>query len=542
MANSTGVGTVVATAVTTHDFTAIAQKSVKPSEDVQYRREGRQIVLPAEPSPMSIADAEKHLKRLREAEESKVQVQEVIPGTFPLEGAYYFMRAMREAFGWATAIPSGFFKTPPHLVSLEVAFGKFEQVIWGDFQVPGIEDGHLACTYASHEGRMCFAIGGTIKRKYEAAVKELAEITRRISRDQNIYRGQAVRFAEDAYDEDFPKAPTFLDLSQARPDELIFSDRVAAAINANLFTPIERTALARQMGVPLKRGVLLEGRYGGGKTLTAFVTAKKCVENGWTFLMLHDSGQIAFGIETAKLYQPAVVFAEDIDRQLAGERDQDMDDILNTIDGIGVKGADIMVVLTTNNVEKMHRAMLRPGRLDAIITITPPDAIAAQKLLRLYARDRLPADADLTEAGELLAGQIPAVIREAVERAKLYTLSRSDGISLPVLSGADLSLAAVDMRPHLDMMAAEPPSKETVAERIGNAFIDAVKHAVDDSEAADRAAGARSMAGAASHHAAKAAYRAEIAAKNSAHNRTALDEHIGPQVAAIAKKAGVSAA
>jgi SpoVK/Ycf46/Vps4 family AAA+-type ATPase len=72
--------------------------------------------------------------------------------------------------------------------------------------------------------------------------------------------------------------------------------------------------------VPLKRGVLLEGPYGTGKTLTAFVTAKKCVENGWTFIMLDRVAALKEALTFARMYAPAVVFAEDIDRSVEGER------------------------------------------------------------------------------------------------------------------------------------------------------------------------------------------------------------------------------
>ena len=72
-----------------------------------------------------------------------------------------------------------------------------------------------------------------------------------------------------------------------------------------------------------------------------------------------------------------------------------MDEILNVIDGIESKGTEIITVLTTNNLGNITSAMLRPGRLDAIVSVRAPDAKAAQQLVRLYAGTLLAADDDL---------------------------------------------------------------------------------------------------------------------------------------------------
>jgi transitional endoplasmic reticulum ATPase len=125
-----------------------------------------------------------------------------------------------------------------------------------------------------------------------------------------------------------------------------------------------------------------------------------------------------------------------------------MDEILNTIDGLDSKNSNIILVLTTNAVDKIHPAMLRPGRLDAVIEITPPDAPAVEKLLRLYGGLAISPAADLRPVGEALAGQIPAVIAEVVKRAKLAQLAMQEPgslvkkLSVPALMEAAQTLSA----------------------------------------------------------------------------------------------------
>lgn len=444
--------------------------STEIADKLKY--EGTQIVLPAEPERMKLADARAALERIETEEETTVRIQEIVDA-FPLEGAYAMIQAMREIYGWATPLPGSFFEVPPTTVSLEVGYRKTVQVIWGRFAVPNIE-GEFQSGVAEHGGRYCFSINGAVKKKHMPDVKRLADRTREIVIERSIYRGQAIRLEVDSDgDLDYQQGPAFLDLSRVREREMIFTDDLETQITTNVFTPIEHTEACREAEIPLKRGVLLEGPYGCGKTLVAYVTAKKSVAHGWTFIMLNRVSGLPQALEFARRYAPAVLFAEDIDRSISGEeRTESMDDVLNEIDGLDSKSHEIMVILTSNHAEKISRAMLRPGRLDAVITISPPDDKAAQRLIRLYARTKLDKDADISAAGSELAGQIPAVIREVVERAKLYAISRGQSKRI---SGDDLVASARQMNNHLRLLAGKPDGEPTVEERLGRAFRDVIK-------------------------------------------------------------------
>jgi transitional endoplasmic reticulum ATPase len=155
------------------------------------------------------------------------------------------------------------------------------------------------------------------------------------------------------------------------------------------------------------------------------------------------------------------VFAEDIDRVM-GTRDDKANDLINTIDGVISKTAQVMTVLTTNFVERLDRAMLRPGRLDAVISIRPPGPETVGRLIHHYAGRLLHPDADLTEVGVILAGQIPASIREAVERAKLGMISRGD----TQVTAEDLKTSALTMVNHLAILAGKKVDPENTPEKM----------------------------------------------------------------------------
>jgi transitional endoplasmic reticulum ATPase len=442
---------------------------------VEVKREGDVILVP---EGMSLSDARKWLQRKEEEENQKVRIDETVHA-FPLEGAYAFARAISRKYGFSAMVPtpSFFGPKPPMMIGVEIGINQTVQVPWGRVEIPGV-DGALATAIGWKDGRFVFRVVGEVKQKHKAEIAHLVQLTRDIARDESIYRGKAIRvsFPENPNPDEMDptQGPTFIDVSKVNEDELVFSGPVDRAIRTSVFTPIEKTALCRKYEVPLKRGILLEGPFGTGKTLTAYVTAKKCVENGWTFIYLDKVKSLEQAIHFAKAYQPAVIFAEDIDSVMAEDenRTEKIDGILNTIDGVDAKGMELEVILTTNNVQDIEPAMLRPGRLDAIITVAPPDAKAAVRLAMLYARGTLAPKDDYTAVGQKLAGQIPAVIREVVERSKLATLSRIGDTEPLVIRAIDLEFAADEMLAHLELLKEKPADErsdvEKAADRLGN--------------------------------------------------------------------------
>jgi transitional endoplasmic reticulum ATPase len=154
-----------------------------------------------------------------------------------------------------------------------------------------------------------------------------------------------------------------------------------------------------------------------------------------------------------------------------------MDDILNIIDGIDTKNANIITVLTTNDVDALNPAMLRPGRLDAVIEVLPPDAEAVERLLRAYGGSTIPATADVAAVAEALAGKIPAVIAEVVHRAKLAQLRRQPiGERVTRISNEALLEAADTMQRQLSLLYKTPAVVEPT---LDNALLDIVRRGLN---------------------------------------------------------------
>lgn len=433
---------------------------------------GKRITLPESPEKMPLRVAAAALLRKAKDEEEEMDVHEIIDA-YPLDAIVALNRAMHSIYGWTSvrATPTFFGPRKPTIFTVKTGPNPddFEQVPVGQFNLPNVENPvyiHMENGRDNDLRRPHAILYGTVKKRERGTLQEIAALAREYLKSHSIYRGKAFRMQTNDGQLAVERAPEFFPISHIKPDELILNDEEFHQINSSLWTPIQHTSECVEHDIPLRRGVLLEGTYGTGKSLTAAVTSRLCVENGWTFILVDDVRALANVLEFAQRYQPAVVFAEDVDR-VVSVRDQRGNDILNTIDGVLSKDAKVITVLTTNHVEKLEKAMLRPGRLDAVISIRPPQESAVMRLIHMYARDLLAHDEDLSEVAVLLKDNIPAVIREVVERSKLSMIARSD----ETINASDLKLTAIGMKRHLELLANRAP-EPSASEKLGTALVE----------------------------------------------------------------------
>lgn len=455
-----------------------AQKKVKTTvKDVSIERrelakDERPTILV--PKDMTLSEAAKWLGELAREEDRVMEFMHVFTGWYPLDAIWALYQAVAELHGYTKIGDYGFF--PATSVSVQTGINTYQQIPWGPIQVRGVDGAFCPHVQEGEDGNPALMIHNTIKNKNKRQSDRIVEKTLEILRERSIYRGKAieVEFADlggqgHGSRLNHTKAPTFMDVDMKK-DSLIFSEKVQRLLDVNLFTPIRGAQECRDNQIPLRRTVLLAGSYGVGKTMAARYTASECVKNGWTFIYLRDLSKLSNALYFAKKYQPAVVFAEDINRITDGARDSAMDELFNTVDGIDRKNDEVMIVFTTNNMEDIHPGMMRPGRVDSVITIDPPDAAAAEKLVRQYGRGLIDDEANLTKVGEMLSGQIPAIIREAVERSKLAAISDKEPGTKLVVKAHHLEIAATQCLEHAKLINRQPEEELTGLEVLGDSI------------------------------------------------------------------------
>lgn len=407
------------------------------------------------PDGMEYGTARHWLEKIETEQNKQISIDHRFPGFYPPDAALALTKAIERTYGFASQESTrGFFSViPPATIGIQADLNKIIQIPWGKMTFHGV-GGHVTTNVTFVDGMPVMQLAGVIRKGDQDKIEKLVQLTHKILKEESIYRGKAVIIDFSNFDPDDPrfdpmKAPKFMDLSRVTLEDLVLSSDVGEMVRTNLFVPITHTEACRKAGIPLRRGVLLAGPFGTGKTLTAQVTAKLAVNNSWTYIYITDLKQLSQALAFAKNYGPAVIFGEDIDRITDGERDEKLDEYLNALDGVNRKHDEVLVVFTTNNVGNINPAMMRPGRIDAIIPIEAPDSAAARELLRKYGRDLISSDADLTKVGLMLDGQIPAVIREVVERSKLRAIRDADDDEDPRVTAIHLEQAATEMLRHV---------------------------------------------------------------------------------------------
>lgn len=419
--------------------------------DTGLEYEGQKIVLPADPANMPLDTAIDTLKRVKISEEQTYDTHEQVFG-LPWDALVGIFKAMQEIYGvlLPETMRGWFFDQNPSFISVKTGLAKSDVIMVpvGQIGLPGMKS---PVNVGIHED---FAyIAGTVHKADRQRLVQIAERAREIMKESSIYKGKAISLqVNDKGHIILDKQPTFFDVRYVKEADMIHNDVTRNLIESSIFAPIKFSDACRRHKIPLKRGILLEGRYGCGKTLTARVTASVAMQNGWSFVMIDKPQGLSAALKTAVMYEPCVVFAEDIDR--FGDRSSDaVNELVNLIDGLVPASKAIMTVLTTNYIEKIDKALLRPGRFDAVISIDPPDAGTVARLVRHYGDKALSPDVDVAEVGNILAGQIPATIAEVVKRAKLSMLihGRDD------LTANDLETAAHGMARHLRLLDDKDP-------------------------------------------------------------------------------------
>lgn len=430
-------------------------KNKQPIEwsQVEIKRDDTaQIVLP---KGMTYEDAILWIKKKQKEEETEVNWSREFK-FHPHDGAVALAHVLKDLFGWQELVPvnMGFFgKLLPQIITIPTGVGRHVTVPWGQFSLPGIQGtlktamkGGYNEETEQHEPEQ-FVLTATIRKRDVPICDYVAEAVEAWVEKHSIYRGKAIDSKRE-----------FIDVANVDMEDLIFGPKTMAQIQTSIFTPIELMEVCREAGIPTKRGVLLEGPFGTGKSLTAKVTAKKATANNITFVYGHTDDDIPKVIALARQYQPSVVFMEDIDTHIEGDGDAAL---LDVMDGVLSKDSEVMVIYTTNKAESLPQALRRPGRLDAVIHVGPPEPEAIERLVRRYGRGLVEETEDIQGAVAACVGMIPATIREMVERAKLAAIGRTKSKEFTI-TNEDLVTTIGLMRDQIAYMQVDRKSEKKV--------------------------------------------------------------------------------
>ncbi|GAB2736191.1 ATP-binding protein [Arthrobacter bambusae] len=240
---------------------------------------------------------------------------------------------------------------------------------------------------------------------------------------------------------------------------------VKARLNESFLEPMRNPEVARAFGKSLRGGLLLYGPPGCGKTFMARAVAGELGASFMTATMtdifdkyIGETEKNLHGIfQAARRAAPAVLFLDEIDA-VATKRStlsggaawmrQTVNQMLLELDSMDARNDGLFVLAATNHPWDIDTALLRPGRLDRMLLVLPPDRPAREAILKHHFSSRPIAGIDVKKIAarteDFSGADLEHVVTSAAEKAMMESLRKG---SVQAISMAHVNEALKDIRP-----------------------------------------------------------------------------------------------
>jgi len=257
------------------------------------------------------------------------------------------------------------------------------------------------------------------------AERVLAEV-RDLAIEHNVFRGHVIAFGAEVFGPGPGTLLSFLDRPHVSRDQVVLPPDVLDGIEQQVLGIARHAQRLLASGQHLKRGILLHGAPGTGKTHTVRYLMGQVPNVTVVVLSGAALHLIREACSVARTLQPSVIVVEDVDL-IAQERGPHFGQhpllfqLLNEMDGLG-EDVNVTFLLTTNRADLLEEALAaRPGRVDHAALLPLPDADARRRLLRLYQGnlelELSDPEAVITRTGGVTASFIKELLRRAALRA-----------------------------------------------------------------------------------------------------------------------------
>jgi len=279
--------------------------------------------------------------------------------------------------GWKVVKALGKYIPTPSYANVNTDYDKCENILCRGCLLLLKKDSRVVATIDAEDPKAPASLVVVSCRKKDA--RKFAEGVESIAQGSNLYGGKKLEFGGHI---------RFLNLTPKTWEDLVLDPALKDEIEANTVGFLNKRAELAKYGIPPRRGVILVGEPGTGKTLVSKILMNR--SPGITCIMANGSG-LGYGRYICELYQlaedlkPSIIFIEDID--LVGEkRGEGLFSLLSALDGVE-ECREIVTVASTNFIEIIDKALTeRPSRFDRIIQLPPPSLEQRRELIRSLAQ------------------------------------------------------------------------------------------------------------------------------------------------------------
>ncbi|MFQ5711315.1 MAG: CDC48 family AAA ATPase [Candidatus Geothermarchaeales archaeon] len=274
--------------------------------------------------------------------------------------------------------------------------------------------------------------------------------------------------------DDFLKAYTEIVPTAMREVELLYPDvrwndiggleEVKRELREAVEWPLKYPEKFKKLGITPRRGILLYGPPGTGKTLLAQAVASRSNANFIAIkgpeLLSKWVGESEKGVRKvfarARTAAPVIIFFDEVEALVprrgvvdsSGVTDRVISQVLTEMDGIN-RLQDVVVIAATNRPDLVDEALIRPGRIDLLLYVPPPNEKERLQILRIHTQNtRLSEDVDLEEIARMTENYSGADLDALVREAALNALRRD--ISVEKVERRDFEKALEKVKPSLN--------------------------------------------------------------------------------------------
>ena len=496
----------------------------------EYREDGGiRIALPQNPNKMSLKKAANMLLAQAEAEEAMHEFTKELDCR-PLDGAFAFQKVLKDVYGM-TAIGqemrSFFGGQLPELKTVKISPTEEVQVPFGMLSFPPLGAQFYLQERADEDYGMAFQIYVMARKKYEIEIRGLLMLVEAYIREHSIYRNKALigvgRIVSGQY-----KEPEFFNPYTVDRRKVVYATGVQEALEDEIWgiisnaetlrTPWVQTLELTQKELELAHNgrveydgdsykvqhkgpvayieithpgedignkVLLHGENGTGKTLAAAVTAQFCLEKDWSFIQARWDEDLKHVMRFAELLgTPTVVVIEDVEK-LITQNPQKMDSLLEQFDGMRTKGREVLLLMTSNHVGELPKALTRAGRINRMVYVSDLDKEGVEKLINVLIPASQREELDYEALHSAYEGFAPSWIVQALKgvtkRSVIRTGKRGQPLATPdFVRCADALREAWKLHTEAEDRHVRPKVESALLDLFGEALRD---HYVEDAGA-----------------------------------------------------------